>query len=73
VSELAGGDAQENATILRAIFTGARGARRDVVLLNAAAVLVVAGIAKNLPDGIARAAETIDSGAVVRLIVRLQR
>lgn len=73
LTELGGGDAQANAAILRAIFTGERGARRDVVLLNAAAVLVVAGIAKNLPDGIARAAETIDSGAVVRLIVRLQR
>lgn len=72
-SELAGGDAQTNAGILRAIFTGERGPRRDIVLLNAAAVLVVAGIAKNLPDGIRRAAETIDSGAVVRLIVQLQR
>lgn len=70
---LVGGDAQANAAILRAVFTGERGPRRDVVLLNAAAVLVVAGLAKNLPDGIARAAETIDTGAVVRLIVRLQR
>jgi anthranilate phosphoribosyltransferase len=73
VTALAGGDAQTNAGILRAVFTGERGPRRDVVLLNAAAVLVVAGLAKNLPDGIARAAETIDSGAVVRLIVRLHR
>lgn len=73
VAALAGGDAQANAAILRAIFTGERGPRRDVVLLNAAAVLVVSGLAKNLPDGIARAAETIDSGSVVRLIVRLQR
>jgi anthranilate phosphoribosyltransferase len=71
--ELAGGDAPTNAGILRAIFTGERGPRRDIVLLNAAAVLVVAGIAKNLPDGIRQAAETIDSGAVVRLIVQLQR
>ncbi|HEV2578352.1 MAG TPA: anthranilate phosphoribosyltransferase [Acidobacteriaceae bacterium] len=73
IAALAGGDAQANAAILRAVFTGERGPRRDVVLLNAAAVLVVAGLAKNLPDGIARAAETIDSGSVVRLIVRLQR
>lgn len=72
LAELAGGDAQANAAILRAIFTGERGPRRDIVLLNAAAVLVVAGLAKNLPEGIALAAETIDSGAVVRLIVRLQ-
>ena len=73
LSELAGGDAQTNAGILRAIFTGERGPRRDIVLLNSAAVLVVAGIAKNLPDGIRRASESIDSGAVVRLIVQLQR
>jgi anthranilate phosphoribosyltransferase len=73
LNDLAGGDAPTNAGILRAIFTGERGPRRDIVLLNAAAVLVVAGIAKNLPDGIRQAAETIDSGAVVRLIVRLQR
>src|SRR6201996_6827191 len=69
---LSGGDAQANAAILHAIFTGERGPRRDVVLLNAAAVLVVAGMAKNLPEGISLAAETIDSGAVVRLIVKLQ-
>ena len=72
LSELAGGDAQANAAILHAIFTGERSARRDVVLLNAAAVLVVAGNAKNMADGIALAAETIDSGAVTRLIERLQ-
>ena len=69
---LAGGDAQTNAAILRAIFTGERSPRRDIVLLNAAAVLVVAGKANNLPNGIALAAETIDSGAVTRLIERLQ-
>lgn len=73
LSELAGGDAEANAAILRAIFTGECGPRRDVVLLNAAAVLVVAGVAKNLASGVAIAAETIDSGAVVRLIGQLQR
>ncbi len=50
LSELAGGDAQANAAILRAIFAGERGPRRDVVLLNAAAVLVVAGVAKTWPQ-----------------------
>ena len=73
LSELAGGDALANANILRAIFTGERGPRRDIVLLNAAAVLIVAGVAKDLAAGIALAGETIDSGAVVRLIVQLQR
>jgi anthranilate phosphoribosyltransferase len=73
LAALAGGDAQANAAILRAVFTGERGPRRDVVLLNAAAVLIVAGVAKDLPSGVALAGDTIDSGAVVRLIVRLQR
>jgi anthranilate phosphoribosyltransferase len=72
LAALAGGDAQTNAAILQAIFTGERGPRRDVVLLNAAAVLVVAGKANNLLDGIVLAAETIDSGAVMRLIERLK-
>ena len=73
LSELAGGDAQANAAILHAIFTGERGPRRDVVLLNAAAVLVVAGIAKDMAAGIVLAGETVDSGAVERLIAQLQR
>jgi anthranilate phosphoribosyltransferase len=72
LTALAGGDAQANAAILRAIFAGERGPRRDVVLLNAAAVLVVAGNAKSLQDGIVLAAETVDSGAVTRLIDRLK-
>jgi anthranilate phosphoribosyltransferase len=72
LNALAGGDAQANAAILRTIFAGERGPGRDVVLLNAAAVLVVAGKAKNLPEGIVLAAETIDSGAVTRLIERLR-
>ncbi len=70
---LAGGDAHANAAILRAIFAGERGPRRDVVLLNAAAVLVVAGVAKGLVAGVALAGETIDSGAVARLITQLQQ
>ena len=73
LSDLAGGDALTNAAILRAVFTGERGPRRDIVLLNAAAVLIVAGVAKDMAAGIALAGETIDSGAVVRLIVQLQR
>jgi anthranilate phosphoribosyltransferase len=72
LTTLSGGDAPANAAILHSIFTGERGPRRDVVLLNAAAVLVVAGKVKNLADGTVLAAETIDSGAVTRLIERLK-
>lgn len=70
---LAGGDAVANAGILRSIFAGERGPRREIVVLNAAAVLVVAEVASDLGDGVRRAAEAIDSGAVVRLVERLGR
>jgi anthranilate phosphoribosyltransferase len=55
-------DATGNARITREVLQGAPGSRREVVLLNAAAALVVAGIASDLPEGIARAAESIDAG-----------
>lgn len=57
-----GGDAQENAEIVRSVLQGQRGPKRDVVLLNAAAALVVAGRAQNLREGVAVAAEAIDDG-----------
>lgn len=65
---LAGGDARENAGILTAIFAGETGPRRDIVLLNAAAVLVAADLAPDLVTGVALAARTIDSGAVTNLL-----
>ncbi|MEO6982366.1 MAG: anthranilate phosphoribosyltransferase [Edaphobacter sp.] len=68
---LIGGDAQTNATILRAIFSGERSPRRDIVLLNAAAVLVAADLAANLTEGVQRAARAIDTGAVTELIATL--
>lgn len=70
---LAGGDAATNAEILRSIFAGERGPRREIVLLNAAAVLVVADVAPDLGEAAKRAAEAIDSGAAVRLLERLGR
>ncbi|HWG18452.1 MAG TPA: anthranilate phosphoribosyltransferase [Acidobacteriaceae bacterium] len=79
ISALRGGDAQVNATVLRAIFAGEKGPRRDVVLLNAAAVLVTAGAVPSEPGklhdairaAIALAAEAIDSGAVSALLADL--
>lgn len=68
---LAGGDAQENAVILRSIFAGETGPRRDIVLLNAASVLMVAGVVTNLRDGVAVAAQTVDSGEVQALLARI--
>ena len=72
VSALQGGDAQENATILTSIFAGEPGPRRDVVVLNAAAVLVTAGIAANIPEAITQATKAIDSGAVNALVATLR-
>jgi len=73
IEALIGGDARENAAILCAIFSGEPGPRRDIVLLNAAAVLVAADLAPDLPTGTALAARTIDSGAVTELVESLSR
>lgn len=73
IDSLRGGDATTNAAILRAIFSGEHGPRRDVVLLNAAAVLVTAELAPDLPTGLLLAAKTIDSGAVTELLSTLAR
>ena len=60
--DIRGGDARENAGIVLSVLKGEPGARRDMVLLNAAAALVAAGRATGFPDGIKQAAEAIDSG-----------
>jgi anthranilate phosphoribosyltransferase len=60
--DLTGGDAAENAAHIRAVLGGNQGPFRDIVLLNAGAALLVAGKAKTLREGVALAAESIDSG-----------
>jgi anthranilate phosphoribosyltransferase len=62
-SEIAGGDAERNATILRDVFSGQAGAPRDAVLANAAAALVAAEAASTLKEGVRLAAEAVDRGA----------
>ena len=62
LADIAGGDAAENAAIVRAVLGGEAGPRRDVVLLNAAAALLAAGKAADLAEGVALARESIDSG-----------
>jgi anthranilate phosphoribosyltransferase len=73
IETLRGGDAHTNAQILTAIFSGEKSPRRDIVLLNAAAVLVTADLAPDLLNGIALAAKTIDSGAVTNLVNHLSQ
>lgn len=61
--DLKGGDAKANAEAIRVLLQGEPGPFRDIVLLNAAAALIVAGKAANLADGVKRAARAIDTGA----------
>jgi anthranilate phosphoribosyltransferase len=68
---LAGGDPAENAFITRSVLAGETGARRDAVLLNAAAALYVSGVAGSLWDGVALARDAIVSGAAREKLDRL--
>lgn len=72
-SDLRGGDAAENASIIRGVLDGRKGAPRDIVLFNAGAALLVAGRAASVREGIARAAEAIDSGAAKDTLERMVR
>ncbi len=63
VESLAGGDASDNARILRDVLDGQKGPPRDAVLANASAALVSAGAAKDLRQGVGVAAESLDGGA----------
>jgi anthranilate phosphoribosyltransferase len=71
-SRLSGGTPAENATIVESILRGEPGARRDVVLLNAGAALVVGGAADTIEAGIERAGLTIDAGLAMDLLAGLR-
>ena len=71
--DLTGGNAVENAAHIRAVLGGLRGPLRDIVLLNAAAALLVAGKAKTLREGVALASESIDSGKALAVLEALAR
>ncbi len=73
---LAGGDPAENARTVRAVLGGERGPRRDIVVVNASAALVVAGLAPDYRAGVALAEQSIDSGramAVLEAYLRFSR
>lgn len=72
-ADIVGGTPAENAQALRLLLDGAPTAYRDAVLLNAAAALVVAGKVATLPDGVALARDSIDSGAARRAVETLAR
>lgn len=68
---VAGGTAAENAGLVRGVLAGEAGPRRDIVVLNAAAGLVAAGLAADMPAGVARAGEALDSGAAAERLDKL--
>jgi anthranilate phosphoribosyltransferase len=71
LEDLRGGDVQTNARLLRSVLRGEQGPLRDIVVVNAAAALVVVGVAKDLVEGVALAEESIDSGKAERTLERL--
>ena len=68
---IAGGDPATNAAIIRAIFSGERGPRRDIVIANAAAAIVAADGGPSFREGASLAAESIDSGAAAEKLAAL--
>lgn len=71
LQDISGGDAVENAEIIRAILRGEKSPRRDVVLLNSAAALVAAGQAEHIAEAVPLAAKSIDSGAAAKKLEAL--
>lgn len=70
--DVLGGDARENANIIYSIFSGEKGKRRDIVLLNSAAALYVGKIAKSFEEGIELAAKIIDSKKAIEKVYQLR-
>src|SRR3979490_3454080 len=73
LADISGGDAVENAAIIREILSGKKSPRRDVVLLNSAAALVAAGKADHLIEALPLAVQSIGSGAAARKLEALAR
>jgi anthranilate phosphoribosyltransferase len=69
-ADLAGADAAHNAEVARAVLGGQQGPVRDIVLLNAAAALTVAGLAADPAEGLGLAAESVDSGRAAAVLDR---
>jgi anthranilate phosphoribosyltransferase len=69
--DLGGGDASDNAAIVRTVFDGETGPRRDAVILNAGAALYVAGVSDSLEQGVYAARDAIDDGRATATLDRL--
>ncbi len=73
LDQFTGGDVATNTALLYDVLTGLTGARRDIVLLNAAAGLVAAGLAADLKEGVAMGTEAIDSGQAAATLEKLRQ
>jgi len=73
LDQFTGGDVATNSALLYDVLTGVAGARRDIVLLNAAAALVAAGLAADLREGVRKGAEAIDSGQAAATLAKLRQ
>ena len=72
LSAIAGGDAAENAHAILEVLRGCAGPHRDVIAFNAAAALIVAGVAKDLREGAAMAGAALDEGRALDVLERLR-
>ena len=70
--QLVGGEPDENANALLSIFNGERNAYRDIVVLNSAACLIIAGKAQNLTEGASISTDMIDSGKAMEKLEALK-
>ena len=73
LEQFIGGDVETNTSLLYDVLTGIPGARRDIVLFNAAAALVAAGLAVDLKEGVLLGAEAIDSGQAAATLAKLRQ
>ncbi|MFA5779648.1 MAG: anthranilate phosphoribosyltransferase [Elusimicrobiota bacterium] len=73
IDDIAGGNAKENAKIILDILSGKKGPKRDIVLLNAAAVLTAAGKSKSFKEGIELAERSIDLGKALKKLEELKK
>jgi anthranilate phosphoribosyltransferase len=71
-ADLAGGDPERNAEVLRSVLEGARGPCRDIVVLNAAAAIASGGLADDIAAGIPLAQESIDTGGALNKLEALK-
>ena len=72
IKEIKGGSSKENANLIIDVFEGEKGAKRDVILINAAAIIYLSGLASSINDGIKIAAKVIDNGEVIKQLEKIK-